>query len=397
MSRLYRDQVERILETARQSGQKPDLYAFDLRQIDLSGIDLSGADLSRANLAEANLSQATLAQAGLFEAILDEANLSRANLHGAILHGANLKKTDLSQANLSGANLFEANLDRANLAQADLTRADLTGTYLNWANLSQATLKQAHLAAAHMRGTNLSGANLDRADLSKATLIGVNLAEANLNDSCICGISAKGVTLTASQHLNLIISSPDEPIVAVDDFEVARFVYLLLQNPQLGEVVDLWGKKLVLIAGSFGGERSTLLVGMRSRLRARGYLPISFNAERPGGQGYSQILSTLVRLSRFVIVDLSEARSVTRELDQIVPNLPWVPVQPLLSRLVRAYAMLLNYRDCAWILDMHSYHGLEDLLTRFEEKVLQPAESKAAEIAARRLAAISVAARRGPS
>jgi hypothetical protein len=45
----------------------------------------------------------------------------------------------------------------------------------------------------------------------------------------------------------LIITPPDEPVVTVDNLEVAQFVYLLLNNEKIRDVINTIGEKGVLI------------------------------------------------------------------------------------------------------------------------------------------------------
>jgi hypothetical protein len=46
---------------------------------------------------------------------------------------------------------------------------------------------------------------------------------------------------------NLVITAPGEPEVMVDNIEVAQFLYLLLHNEKIRDVIDTVGKKGVLL------------------------------------------------------------------------------------------------------------------------------------------------------
>jgi hypothetical protein len=60
-----------------------------------------------------------------------------------------------------------------------------------------------------------------------------------------------------TKQQDLIITDVDEPTVTVDDIEVAQFVYLLLHNEKIRDVIDTIGKKAVLILGRFTPEQSS--------------------------------------------------------------------------------------------------------------------------------------------
>jgi hypothetical protein len=45
----------------------------------------------------------------------------------------------------------------------------------------------------------------------------------------------------------LAITSVDEPEITVDNIEVAQFIYFLLHNQKIRDVIDTIGKKRVLL------------------------------------------------------------------------------------------------------------------------------------------------------
>jgi uncharacterized protein YjbI with pentapeptide repeats len=93
------------------------------------------------------------------------------------------------------------------------------------------------------------GADLPKANLEAAVLVETNLDGANLTGCSVYGISAWNVKLTRAQQLDLVITQPNEPVITVDNLEVAQFIYLLLHNEKIREVIDTIAKKVVLILG----------------------------------------------------------------------------------------------------------------------------------------------------
>jgi hypothetical protein len=57
--------------------------------------------------------------------------------------------------------------------------------------------------------------------------------------------------LDGTKQQNLVITRADEPTVTVDNIEVAQFIYLLLHNEKIRDVIDTIGKKGVLLLGRF--------------------------------------------------------------------------------------------------------------------------------------------------
>jgi hypothetical protein len=50
------------------------------------------------------------------------------------------------------------------------------------------------------------------------------------------------------------ITDPDEPVITVDNIKIAQFIYLLLNNKEIRDVIDTVGRKGVLLLGRFTGD-----------------------------------------------------------------------------------------------------------------------------------------------
>jgi uncharacterized protein YjbI with pentapeptide repeats len=219
--------------------------------------DLGGADLEGAFLVGASLSCVNLDYANLGYALLGYASLVEANLDGAFLDGASLEKAELGQAHLGGAHLDGAVLLEAYLGEAFLEKAELRGVDLHRADLVGANLRGAHLEGAilygaNLSGTDLGGAHLEGADLSTARLIDTDLHDAVLIGCRIYGTSVWDIKVNErTEQQNLIITHHGDPVITVDNIKVAQFVYLLLNNQEIRNVIETITSKAVLILGTF--------------------------------------------------------------------------------------------------------------------------------------------------
>src|SRR5258706_3868486 len=302
----------------------------DLSRAGLSGAILAGADLGGADLGGADLRQAYLRSANLMGAYLDGASLSRADLGGADLSGADLSGADLREAHLLGAHLRRADLSGADLRGAHLSGTDLSGAYLNAAHLMGADLTAADLGGANLSGANLSGANLTGANLSAATCLRTTFAGATLTGCTVCGIAAWDVNLNDAKQADLRITPLDaNTTIAVDNLEVAQFLYLLLHHETIRAVIDTRTSKVVLILGRFTPERKAVLDALREALRELGYVAALVDFAGPESRDTTETVTLLARLARFVVADLTDPGSVLYALAKIVPGAQ-VPVQPLL-------------------------------------------------------------------
>jgi Pentapeptide repeats (8 copies) len=306
---------------------------------------------------------------------LFEADLRGARLAGADLYGADLRGADLFEANLSGARFAGANLSGARFAGADLVEADLAVADLRGADLRDANLEEANLRGADLTRADLHGANLERARLVQTKFEG-----ANLTGCKIYGVSAWNIHLTGARQADLVITPADEPVITVDNLEVAQFIYMLLYNEKIRHVIDTITSKVVLILGCFTPERKAVLDAIREELRHRNYLPIVFDFEAPGSRDFTETVSTLAHIARFIIADVTDAKSIPQELERIVPSLPSVPVQPLLHISSSEYGMFEHFTRYPWVLETYRYERLEEVIASLPEKVITPAEFKAKEL-----------------
>jgi Pentapeptide repeats (8 copies) len=265
---------------------------------------------------------------------------------------------------LFGANLIGAYLGGANLSWADLVGANLTGANLGGANLS----------GANLGGANLTGANLSGAYLERAALVDADLAGADLTGCRIYGISAWGLKLDGAKQQNLVITPENEPTVTVDNIEVAQFIYLMLNNQKIRDVIDTITSKAVLILGRFTAERKAVLDALREELRKRDYLPILFDFSVPAKLDITETVSLLARMARFVVADITDAKSIPQELAEIVPHLPSVPVQPLLLEGSAEYSMFEHFKRYPWVLETYRYSSSERLIASLGDRVIGPAE-----------------------
>jgi len=136
----------------------------------------------------------------------------------------------------------------------------------------------------------------------------------------------------------------------------------------------------VLILGRFIPERKAELDVIREGLRKRNYLPILFDFDKPASRNMTDIVSTLAHMARFIIVDITDPRSVPHELTTIIPNLLSVPVQPIILSSAREHGIFADFKIYPWILKIHRYNGLDDLIKSVEQEVIVPAENRAKEL-----------------
>jgi len=305
---------------------------------------------------------------------------TRPLLAGAELEGADLKAANLSGADLSGANLGSTYLNDANLENASLSRANLRSAYAHKANLAGADLSETNLLSADLHQTTVTNANLMRAHL-----VDTNFEGATIADCFIYGISAWNVSLTGAKQSNLTISPPQDPAITVDDIKMAQFIYLLLNNAEIRDVIDTITSKAVLILGRFTPSRKMVLDKIKAKLQELNFVPIIFDFARPASRNITETVRVLAGMSLFVVADLTHPKSIPLELQAIVPDYA-IPFVPILHEDDEPFAMLRDLQQLHdWILPELKYDTPENLITYFRSAVVDRALKKHDELLANKM------------
>jgi uncharacterized protein YjbI with pentapeptide repeats len=381
-----------------------------LKGAKLLNTDLTSAVFNKTNLKNASAKRACLKNTTFQESILDSADFSDTDLRYAQIRGSSLKETNFFSANLSkvdfaGSNMEKCSLTRvilqdANLSGADLGNANLMLSFMQRVKLDGARLVEATLFGVDLSFSSLTKCDLSKADLSQASLNNVDLTESNLADANLArstlidttvdkvmfsgcrvyGISVWNLIGSPAQQKDLIITPEGQNKITTDEIEISQFVFLLLNNAKLRKVIDTVTSKTVLILGRFTPERKIVLDALREELRKRNLVPVVFDFEAPKSRDFTETIRTLAHMSRFIIADLTDAKSIPQELTAIVPNLPSVAVQPLILKDQREYAMFEHIARFPWVLPIYEYESRDQLLMSLVEKVVLPSEAKVQEI-----------------
>ena len=416
---------------------KAKLSELSLYGTDLSKINLCGADFRNEYFDEFNFTEANLAGADFSGSALKKANFSKASLNGAIFSDANLRKTNFSGADLrgvnfsklnlteinftnanleranfkwakiistdfSGASLVEADFESADLLEAKLAKINLSKSVFNkarllfvdfcGANLHKAYFNNADLSSANLRNSILREANLSKADLTEADMSDADLSNANLTGAVLIKTIIDNVKISESlvyainvwdlkgefkEQKDLIITPENASVITVDNVKVAQFIYLILNNTQIRDVINTLTSKSVLILGRFAvAERKAILDALRNRLREYNLLPIVFDFERPTSKDFTETIKTLAGLSYFVIADVTNPKSAPLELQATVPDYQ-IPFAPIIQEGEQPFALMVDLqKKYNWVLDTLEYDSIDTLINTLKPAIIDPAIEK---------------------
>ncbi len=356
-------------------------YREEYRGIDLRGLrmssqivgplDLRGAKLQGATFEGVSFTKAKFRQADLSGASFDSCCLRGVDLEGANIRGAAFRNCVMGYTNLREAEGDETtSFDGSDLQGADLTRARLAGASFEGAGLQVAQIIETDLRGARLSNCQVFGAAVWDAKTDERTeqhdvLVTPHEPVVPIND--------RGRWVNATKEIDLRDTMP----IRTDSLEHAHLLHLML-DPDLSDFLESMTAAGVLLLGTFRGAGGERLDALRRALREVGLVGVKFDFRRPRDRTLKETVLTLAGLCRFVIADLSDARSIPLELMAIVKDYK-VPIVPIQQEATSTFSLFESieqeYRDR--VLDTLLFKGTEDLLAALRTEIVQCALERA--------------------
>jgi hypothetical protein len=160
---------------------------------------------------------------------------------------------------------------------------------------------------------------------------------------------------------------------------VAQFIYLLLNHKKLRDVITTVVERAVLILGRFTEERKKILDAIAEKLRELRYLPIIFDFEKITGQDYTETVRVLAGLSKSVIDDLTEPKSIPQEAQAIIPEFK-IPFVRIIKKGEKPWSMSSDLNLYDWVIQKIIEYPDQKVLIKNLEGVIALAERKHKEL-----------------
>lgn len=156
-----------------------------------------------------------------------------------------------------------------------------------------------------------------------------------------------------------------------------------IDGMNFGEIMSELSKRRVLILGRFTGRRLKVLEAIKAYLEKHSnrYIPELFTFRKPDSRDLVEAIIGFASLSRFVIADLSEPKSIQSELEAIVPHFQSVPVVPVINQTGKEYATFSSVQRRENVVKPTvRYRDIDDLMKKLEEQVVPLAEKTLATV-----------------
>jgi hypothetical protein len=156
-----------------------------------------------------------------------------------------------------------------------------------------------------------------------------------------------------------------------------------LDGLNFAEVMSALSQERVLILGRFSRRRRKILEAIQDHINKHPnrYRAELFTYEKSKSRDLVESIISFAGLSRFIIADISEPKSVQSELQEIVPRFLSVPVVPLINQGGKEYATFPSVaRRENVIKPTVRYKTIPDLLRKLDAQVVAPAEAKLTDV-----------------
>ena len=303
--------------------------------------------------------------------ILNEVNLIQAHFERSFYRDAKISNSELAFIKLNDSQIVNTKISNCNIKKSMLYNSIFDNCDFDNCNLSNTLFTSGKII-----NSELSATVLNEVDFRNSHLTSDIFTNCDLSRSKIFGVSAWKLSLIDTIQDDLTISDNGEPKITIDNIEVAQFIYLLINNEKLRHVISTITSKVVLILGRFTSDRMRILNLLRDELRHRNYLPVLFDFENTPNRDITETVSTLALLSKFVIADITDPKSIPQELSQIVPHMTSLPVQPIILKGHTEYGMFEHFRRYPWVLDVIEYKNDDDIKTNILDLIINSCESK---------------------
>ena len=279
--------------------------------------------------------------------------------------GVDFSNSDMNMASLRNCIFCNCNFDDAKITFADLVdayfsnctfrRTSMRVSRIGDAKFQNCIFEECDMSYCSAEETSFKGSSFINTRMEHMSLVHTDFSDTNLDECYLYGISSWDLDLKNSVQKNLIITPDDMPNVTVDNIELAQFLYLMINNQRLRDVINTITSKVVLILGNFSPERKAILDEVREILKTQDVIPVIFDFEKPTTRNLTETVMTLASMSRYVIADLSSPRSIPHELANIARQLPSIRFYPIILEGEKPFGMFDDYRSYHWIRPIKEY------------------------------------------
>ena len=281
-------------------------------------------------------------------------------------HMSSLRNCTFTNCCFDGSKMTFADFVDAYFESCTFRNVSMRVTAIGDATFNNCIFEGSDLSYCSAQNTSFKGSRFKHTLLEHMSLVDNDFSDTLIEGCHVYGISSWDMNLTNSIQRDIVITPDGQAVVTVDNIELAQFLYLIINNSKLRNVLDTITSKVVLILGNFSPERKAVLDRIRECLRTYNLIPVMFDFQKPSKRNLTETMATVAAMSKFIIVDLSDPRSVPHELANIVPRMPSVNFYPLITEGQNEYGMFADYSCYGWVKEKLEYttENLEQIVEK---------------------------------
>lgn len=280
------------------------------------------------------------------------------NFSNCDLHGVSFRNGFYFNCVFDGSSINWADFVDGYFKNCSFRNVNMRVSKIGSAQFIDCTFEDSDLSYCSAEETDFTGSCFLRTKLEHMSLVKCNLTGTRIDSCSVYGTAAWDLNIENSRHENIIITNDSSEVITVDDLELAQFIYLLINNKKIRNIIDTITSKVILLLGNFSEERKVVLDYMREILRRNDYIPVMFDFEKPSSRNLTETIVTLASISRFIVADLSSPRSLPHELSALVPRLQSVPVYPVICNDQKPYGMFSDFSVYKSVKTLREYSSI---------------------------------------
>ena len=280
-------------------------------------------------------------------------------------YGVNFSDVDFNCSSFRNSTFCDCTFDGAKITFSDLVDAYFQSCTFKNVNMRVCKIGNAHfidcifedsdLSYCSAENTSFHGSSFKNTALENISFVKSDFSNTVLDGCRVYGISSWNLNLDNSEQRNLVITKKNEPEITVDNIELAQFLYLMINNENLRNIINTITSKVVLILGNFSPERKEVLDNIRVQLRSYDLIPVMFDFNKPNFRNLTETVITLASMSKFIIADITSPRSIPHELATLVKEFPSIAVYPIIQGIETEYGMFQDLTNYPWVKEIRRY------------------------------------------
>ena len=378
-------------ETFRPRHLSPILKGITIRDVKLEGFKFSGTVFQNAKIINVTFKSCKFSHSDFDIANIQNCKFIDSPIQNSTFRSATIEKVDFeTSSNKSIPRIQKCLFQLATIRETSFKNALCSGSNFSCKRMEHVSFQSATMKDCIFAGVSMSYVDFTDADISGAIFKICDIRSSKFVSCIIVGTLFWDCTRLISKYdnvqENLILK--ESPIISLNRIETAQFMSMIEQE-RVDEIITEVTSKAVLILGRFSDPHKTILDALRIRLKELNWVPVIFDFEMTDTRDVTETITLLARLSKFIIADLTDAKSAQQEVAAIAPHIA-VPIVPIIKGEEDVFSMFRDYWKYEWVLEEFRYDDLDHLLSNLQDQIISIAESKANELNLRKQKAWSL-------